>query len=91
MVSYSIKQIIAKKKPDHHFSNMKDSSGICSDPLQIATKFNDFFANIGRSLASKVDPPLNFLIKIFLLVSTLPIVSFSILLLFLRFFLLSFL
>ena len=26
-----IKQIIAKKKPDHHFSNMKDSSGICSD------------------------------------------------------------
>ena len=90
MVSYSIKQTIAKKKPDHHFSNMKDSSGICSDPLQIATKFNDFFANIGRSLASKVDLLLNFLIKIFLLV-TMPIVSFSILLLFLRFFLLSFL
>ena len=33
---------------------MKDSSGVCSDPLQIATKFNNFFANIGRSLGSKV-------------------------------------
>ena len=33
---------------------MKDSSGICSDPLHIATKFNNFFANIGTSLASNV-------------------------------------
>ena len=39
-----IKQIVAKKKPERHFSNMKDSSGICSDPLHIATKFNNFFA-----------------------------------------------
>ena len=33
---------------------MKDSSGICSDPLHIAAKFNNFFANVGPSLASKV-------------------------------------
>ena len=49
-----IKQIITKNKPDHHFSNMKDSSGICSDTLHIATKITNFFANVGRSLASKV-------------------------------------
>ena len=49
-----IKQIVAKKKPERRFRNMKDSSGICSDPLHIATKFNNFFANIGPSLASKV-------------------------------------
>ena len=33
---------------------MKDSTGVCSDPSRIATNFNNFFANIGPSLASKV-------------------------------------
>ena len=33
---------------------MKDSSCICSDPLHIATKFNNFFSNLGRSFTSKV-------------------------------------
>ena len=49
-----ITQIISKKKSEQHFSNMKDSTGVCSDPLRIATNFNNFFANIGPSLASKV-------------------------------------
>ena len=33
---------------------MKDSTGVCSDPSRIAINFNNFFANIGPSLASKV-------------------------------------
>ena len=33
---------------------MKDSACICSDPLHIETKFNNFFANLGRSLTTKV-------------------------------------
>ena len=37
-----IKQIISKKKSEQHFSNMKDSTGVCSDPSRIATKFNNF-------------------------------------------------
>ena len=49
-----IKQIISKKKSEQHFSNMKDSTGVCSDPSRIATKFNNFFANIGPSVATKV-------------------------------------
>ena len=49
-----IKQIIVKKNLNNIFSNMKDSSGICSDLLHIATKLSNFFANIGPSLASKV-------------------------------------
>ena len=48
--------------------------GVCSDPSRIATKFNNFLANIGPSLAVKFHL-LNFLIKISLLV-TLPILSF---------------
>ena len=40
-----IKQIISKKKSEQHFSNMKDSTGVCSDPSRIATNFNNFFAN----------------------------------------------
>ena len=33
---------------------MKDSTGVRSDPSRIATKFNNFFANIVPSLASEV-------------------------------------
>ena len=33
---------------------MKDSTGVCSDPSRIAINFNNFFANMGPSLASKV-------------------------------------
>ena len=44
---------------------MKDSSGICSDLSHIATKFNNFFAHIGPSLASKV-PSTQFFHKDFL-------------------------
>ena len=44
---------------------MKDSTGVCSDPLRIATNFNNFFANIGPSLASKV-PSTQFCHKDFL-------------------------
>ena len=49
-----IKQIISKQKSEQHFSSMKHSTGVCSDPSRIATNFNNFFANIGPSLASKV-------------------------------------
>lgn len=45
--------------------NMKDSTGVCSDPLRIASIFNNFFANIGPSLASKV-PSTQFSYKDFL-------------------------
>ena len=40
-----IKQILSKKEPEQRFDNMKDSSGSYSNPTQIATKFNNFFAN----------------------------------------------
>ena len=33
---------------------MKHSSGSYSNPTQIATKFNNFFANVGPSLANKI-------------------------------------
>ena len=51
-----IKQIISKKEPDQRFNNMKDSSGSYSNPTPIATKFNNFFANVGPSLANKISP-----------------------------------
>ena len=51
-----IKQIISKKEPKQCFNNMKDSSGSYSNPTQIATKFNNFFANVGPSLANKISP-----------------------------------
>ena len=51
-----IKQIISKKEPEQRFNNMKDSSGSYSNPTQIATKFNNFFANVGPSLANKISP-----------------------------------
>ena len=35
---------------------MKDSSGSYSNPTQIATKFNNFFANVGPSLATNISP-----------------------------------
>ena len=35
---------------------MKDSSGSYSNPTQIATKFNNFFANVGPSLVNKIFP-----------------------------------
>ena len=50
-----IKQIISKKEPEQRFNNMKDSSGY-SNPTQIATKFDNFFANVGPSLANKISP-----------------------------------
>ena len=58
-----IKQIISKKKSEQHFSNMKDSTGVCSDPSRIASNFNNFFANIGPSLASKLLLINNFLLR----------------------------
>ena len=60
-----IEEIISKKKSKQHFRKMKDSSGICSDLSHIATKFNNFFAHIGPSLASKV-PSTQFFHKDFL-------------------------
>ena len=51
-----IKQIISKKEPKQRFNNMKDSSGSYSNPTQIAKKFNNFFANVGSSLESKISP-----------------------------------
>ena len=44
---------------------MKDSTGVCSDPSRIAINFNNFFANIGPSLASNV-PSTQFSYKDFL-------------------------
>ena len=35
---------------------MKESSGSYSNPTQIATKLNNFFANVGPSLANKISP-----------------------------------
>ena len=49
-----IKQVISKKKPDLHFSHMKDNTGTYSDPIRIVTQFNYFFANIGPSLANNI-------------------------------------
>ena len=49
-----IKQISSKKKSEHLFSNIKDSTGACSYPSRTANNFNNFFANIEPSLASKV-------------------------------------
>ena len=49
-----IKQIISKNKPDLHFSHMKDNTSTYPDPTQIATQFNNFFANIDPSLANKI-------------------------------------
>ena len=60
-----IKQIISKQKSEQHFSNMKHSTGVCSDPSRIAINFNNFFANMGPSLASKV-PSTQFCHKDFL-------------------------
>ena len=60
-----IKQIIPKQKSEQHFSNMTDSTGVCSDPSRITINFNNFFANTGPSLASKV-PSTRFSHKVFL-------------------------
>ena len=49
-----IKQIISKKEPEQRFNNMKDS--LYSNPTRIATKFNNFFANAGPSLATNISP-----------------------------------
>ena len=53
---------------------MKDSTGVCSDPSRIAMNFNNFFANIGPSLASRA-PSTQFSHKDFL-VGHFVIVSF---------------
>lgn len=42
-------------KPPSHFTDDDDNE--IKDPVKIATKFNDFFTNIGPSLASKIPPP----------------------------------
>ena len=49
-----IKQVISKKEPDERFNNMIDGS--YSNPSQIPTKFNNFFATVGPSLANKISP-----------------------------------
>ena len=43
---------MSKKEPEQRFNNMKDS--LYSNPTRIATKFNNFFANAGPSLANKI-------------------------------------
>ena len=35
---------------------MEDSSGSYSNPTQIATKFNNFFSNVGPFLANEISP-----------------------------------
>ena len=51
-----IKQVLTKKQTQQTFKTMKDSDGIYSDPNQIAMKFNNFFTNIGPSLANNLPP-----------------------------------
>ena len=53
-----IKQVISKKKTEHlQLGTMKDSNGTYTDPSEIATKFNNFFINIGPNLANSIPPP----------------------------------
>ena len=40
-------KLINRELKQQRFNNMKDSSGSYSNPTQIATKFNNFFANVG--------------------------------------------
>ena len=54
MVSHKTDYLL--KEPEQRFNNMKYSSGSYSNPTQIATKFNNFFANVGPSLANKISP-----------------------------------
>ena len=51
-----IKQVLTKKQTQQTFKTMKDSDGIYSHPNQIAMKFNNFFTNIGPSLANNLPP-----------------------------------
>jgi len=44
-------------KPPSHFIDAEGSK--ITEPVEIASKFNDFFTNIGPSLASKIPPPDN--------------------------------
>ena len=48
----------SKKKTEHlQLGTMKDSNGTYTDPSEIATKFNNFFINIGPNLANSIPPP----------------------------------
>ena len=49
-----IKQVLTKKLGPHQSYTMKDSNGTYTDPVQIANKFNNFFTNIGPSLAKNI-------------------------------------
>lgn len=49
-----IKQVISRKQTQHQICTMKDSNGTYSDHIQIANKFNNFFTNIGPSLAKNI-------------------------------------
>ena len=49
-----IRQVLTKKLGPHQSYTMKDSNGTYTDPVQIANKFNNFFTNIGPSLATNI-------------------------------------
>ena len=51
-----VKQVLTKKQTQQTFKTMKDSDGIYSHPNQIAMTFNNFFTNIGPSLANNLPP-----------------------------------
>ena len=48
-----MKQVINKKKTNKLSKSFLDKDVVVSDPEVIAKKFNDFFSNIGTTLANK--------------------------------------
>lgn len=67
-----INQLLHKKKSMAKFPTyFSDSGKTFIDPLEIACKFNDFFANVGASLAKKINHPWTILMVVFPLLNIL--------------------
>ena len=52
----TLNNLLGRNKPTSYFTDDDDGAEI-KDPKMIANRFNDFFTNIGPSLASKIPPP----------------------------------
>ena len=53
-----IKEVINKSKSDRQIKQFKHNNSVVTDNREIASHFNDFFVNIGPTLASKIPGPL---------------------------------
>ena len=56
----TINEILGKSKKTSPPSHFNDSTSKITDPIQIASKFNQFFADVGPSLAAKINTNTNF-------------------------------